>query len=138
MVAFLGCAMWVCLKKLATPRAPSLTPWQVLSHLRAIVRVDAEFATRDGRRLTLPRITEPEKEQAALLLQLGWTLARTTPAPHPRRPAARAKTSSTRRSRRLKAECRAILCGRPSPQEPPAVSDGRPRRCEKCESWASS
>ena len=64
----------MCLKKLAAARAPSLTPWQVLTHLRAIVMVDVEFDTRDGRHLTLPRITEPEKEQAALLLQLGWTL----------------------------------------------------------------
>jgi len=79
MVAFLGYAMWVCLKKLAAPRAPSLTPWQVLTHLRAIVMVDVEFDTRDGRRLTLPRITEPEKEQAALLLQLGWTLPEQPP-----------------------------------------------------------
>jgi hypothetical protein len=43
MTAFLGYAMWVCLKKLAAPRAPSLTPWQVFSHLRAIVMVDVEF-----------------------------------------------------------------------------------------------
>ena len=36
--------------------------------------VDLEFDTRDGRRLTLARISEPEKAQAVLLLQLGWTL----------------------------------------------------------------
>ena len=74
LVAFLGYALWVCLKKLAAARAPALTPWQVLQHLRAIVMVDVEFETRDGRSLVLPRITLPEKEQAALLLQLGWTL----------------------------------------------------------------
>ena len=79
MVAFLGYAMWVCLKKLAAARAPSLTPWQVLTHLRAIVIVDVEFDTRDGRRLILPRITETEKEQAALLLQLGWSLPEQPP-----------------------------------------------------------
>jgi hypothetical protein len=70
----LGYAMHVCLKKLASPKAPSLTPWQILEHLRKIVLVDVEFETRDGRLLTLPRITIPEKEQAALLMQLGWTL----------------------------------------------------------------
>ena len=47
--------------------------------LRAIVLVDVEFETRDGRTITLPRITEPEKEQAALLLQLGWTLPQQPP-----------------------------------------------------------
>jgi hypothetical protein len=79
MVAFLGYAMWVCLKKRAAARAPSLTPWQILQHLRAIVLVEVEFDTRDGRTLTLPRITEPENEQAALLLQLGWTLPQQPP-----------------------------------------------------------
>jgi transposase len=79
MVAFLGYAMHVCLKKLAAQKAPSLTPWQILEHLRKIVLVDVEFETRDGRTLTLPRITIPEKEQAALLLQLGWTLPEQPP-----------------------------------------------------------
>lgn len=79
MVAFLGYAMHVCLKKLAAAKAPSLTPWQVLQHLRKIAMVDVEFQTRDGRTLTLPRITVPEQEQAALLLQLGWTLPQQPP-----------------------------------------------------------
>ena len=79
MVAFLGYAMHVCLKKLAAPKASSLTPWQILEHLRKIVLVDVEFDTRDGRTLTLPRITIPEKEQAALLMQLGWTLPEQPP-----------------------------------------------------------
>jgi hypothetical protein len=79
MIAFLGYAMHVYLRKLAAPRAPSLTPWQILEHLRKIVLVDVEFETRDGRTLTLPRITIPEKEQAALLLQLGWTLPEQPP-----------------------------------------------------------
>lgn len=86
LIAFLGYAMSVCLKKLAAARAPSLTPWQVLQHLRKIVLVDVEFDTRDGRILTLPRITLPEKEQAALLLQLGWTL--------PEQPPPRIRTST--------------------------------------------
>ena len=38
-----------------------------------------QLDTRDGRTLTLPRITIPEKEQAALLLQLGWTLPEQPP-----------------------------------------------------------
>lgn len=79
MIAFLGYAMHVCLKKLAARKAPGLTSWQVLQHLRKIVLVDVEFDTAEGRRLTLPRITIPEKEQAALLLQLGWTLPEQPP-----------------------------------------------------------
>ena len=79
MVAFLGYAMHVCLRKLAARKAPSLSSWQVLQHLRKIVLVDVEFDTTDGRHLTLPRITIPEKEQAALLLQLGWTLPEQPP-----------------------------------------------------------
>ncbi len=71
--------MHVCLKKLAARKAPSLSAWQVLQHLRKIVLVDAEFDTSDGRSLTLPRITIPEKEQAALLLQLDWTLPEQPP-----------------------------------------------------------
>ena len=30
LVAFLGYCLWVCLKKKAERRAPSLTPWQIL------------------------------------------------------------------------------------------------------------
>lgn len=85
MVAFLGYVLQVYLKKLAARKAPSLTSWQVLQHLRKIVLVDVEFDTADGRALTLPRITIPEKEQAALLLQLGWTLPE-QPPPRIRRP----------------------------------------------------
>jgi hypothetical protein len=71
--------MHVCLKKLAASRAPGLTTWQVLQHLRKIVLVDVEFDTSDGRAITLPRITIPEKEQAALLVQLGWQLPEQPP-----------------------------------------------------------
>ena len=60
MVAFPGYALHVCLRKLAARRAPSLTSWQVLQHLRRIVLVDVEFDTRDGRTLTPPRIRAPQ------------------------------------------------------------------------------
>ena len=79
MVAFLGYAMHVCLKKLAARRAPGLTSWQVLQHLRKIVLVDVKFETADGRSITLPRITIPEKEQATLLVQFGWSLPEQPP-----------------------------------------------------------
>ncbi len=41
--------------------------------------MDDEFDTRDGRTLTRPRISIPEKEPAALLMQLGWTLPEQPP-----------------------------------------------------------
>ncbi len=79
MVALLGYAMRVCLRKLAAGRAPSLTSPQVLQHLRKIVMVDVEFDTPDARTITLPRITVPEREQAVFLDQLGWTLPEQPP-----------------------------------------------------------
>ena len=79
MIAFLGYAMHVCLKKLAASEAPSLTLWQILPHPREIVMVDVELETCDGRALILPRIAIPEQEQAAPLLQLGWPLPQQPP-----------------------------------------------------------
>ena len=59
--------------------APALTLWQILAHRREIVLVDVELGTRDGRALTLPRITILEAGQVALRLQLGWTLPEQPP-----------------------------------------------------------
>ena len=56
------------------PAAAVPTLWQILAHRREIVLVDVELGTRDGRALTLPRITIMEEGQVALRLQLGWTL----------------------------------------------------------------
>jgi hypothetical protein len=69
-IAFLGYTMHVCQKKLAPKKAPSLASWQVLQHLRKIVLVDLKGDTADSRSVSLPRLIIPEKEQAALLLQL--------------------------------------------------------------------
>ena len=60
LVAFLGYCLWVCLKKKAQRRAPSLTPWQMLDQLGRIALVEVWFELRDGRRMCLPRITQPE------------------------------------------------------------------------------
>lgn len=56
MVAVLGCAMHGCLKKLVARKAPSLTSWLVLQHLRKIVLAIVEFDTADGRAINLPGI----------------------------------------------------------------------------------
>jgi hypothetical protein len=74
LVAFLGYCLWVCLKKKAERVAPRLTPWQVLDQLGRILLVEVWFELKDGRRLCLPRITQPEGAQRMILSQLKWTL----------------------------------------------------------------
>jgi transposase len=74
LVAFLGYCLWVCLKKKVAALAPGLTPWQVLDQLGRIVLVEVWFDLVEGGRLCLPRITQPEPAQAALLAQLNWRL----------------------------------------------------------------
>jgi len=78
-VAFLGYCRWVCLKKKAERRAPSLTPGQILDQLGRIALVEVWFELRDGRRRCLPRLTQPEPAQAALLAQLNWRLPQQPP-----------------------------------------------------------
>ncbi|MDD2762766.1 MAG: IS1634 family transposase [Opitutaceae bacterium] len=84
LVAFLGYCLWVYLKKCCARAAPSLTPWTLLDQLRRIVLVEVWFETRDGGTICLPRITQPEPAQVALLAQLDWTLpAQPPPRIHP-------------------------------------------------------
>jgi hypothetical protein len=79
LVAFLGYCLWVCLKKKAQRIAGSLTPWQILDQLGRIILVEVWFELRDGRRICLPRITQPEPVQALLLKQLNWQLPEQPP-----------------------------------------------------------
>lgn len=79
LVAFLGYCLWVCLKKKAERIAPSLTPWQILDQLGRIVLVEVWFELKDGRRMCLPRITQPEAVQELLLAQLNWKLPEQPP-----------------------------------------------------------
>jgi transposase len=74
MIAFLGYCLWVLLKQKLKKIAGSLTPARTLESLHDIMMVDVWFDLRDGRRLCLPRITQPEKEQALILHHLGWNL----------------------------------------------------------------
>jgi transposase len=80
MVAFLGYCLWVYVKKNCQRIAPGLTPWALLDQLGRMLLVEVWFETRDGRWLCLPRITEPEAAEQALLRQLGWHLP-TQPPP---------------------------------------------------------
>ena len=74
LVAFLGYCLWVCLKQKLKAVAQSITPARALESLRSILMVEVWFNLRDGGQLCLPRITEPEKEQALLLHHLAWHL----------------------------------------------------------------
>jgi transposase len=81
LVAFLGYCLTVTLKARLTPAAPGLTPRAVLASLGAIQMVDVQIPTTDGRRLTMPRHTQPEAQQRMILEKLGLELP---PQPPPR------------------------------------------------------
>jgi hypothetical protein len=52
-----------------------VTPRAVLEKLAGIQMRDVSFPTTDGRRLVMPRYTEPSPEQAVLLHHLNLVLA---------------------------------------------------------------
>ena len=79
-VSFIAYCLLVTLKNLARPRANGLTPRAIIEALAAIQMVDVHLPTTDGRRLVLPRHTQPNKEHELLLHQLGMTLPQ-QPAP---------------------------------------------------------
>jgi transposase len=79
LVAFLGYCLWVCLKQKLKAAAASLTPAQVLHQLKQILLVEVWFELRDGGRICLPRITQPEDQQCLILHHLGWSLPEQPP-----------------------------------------------------------
>jgi transposase len=81
MVAFLAYCLLVTLKHRLQAYAPGLTPRAVLEKLATIQMLDVSFPTTDGRRLVMPRYTEPDPEQALLLHHLKLVLP---PQPAPR------------------------------------------------------
>ena len=81
LVAFLAYCLTVTLKCRLQAHASGLTPRGVLEKLAAIQMLDVSFPTTDGRRLVMPRYTEPNPEQALLLHQLNLVLP---PQPRPR------------------------------------------------------
>jgi hypothetical protein len=60
-------------------QAPGLTPRAVLEKLAGIQMLDVSFPTTDGRRLIMPRYTEPSPEQALLLHHLSLVLPQQPP-----------------------------------------------------------
>jgi transposase len=79
LVAFLAYCLSVTLKHRLKAHAPGLTPRAVLEKLATIQMLDVSFPTTDGRRLVMPRYTEPSPEQALLLHQLKLVLPQQPP-----------------------------------------------------------
>jgi hypothetical protein len=85
LVAFLGYALWVTLKRLLKRRPPIMprpsernaqpfSPKKALALLSTLQSADVVLPTTDGREIRLRRITEPTAEQKSLLHQLGLSL----------------------------------------------------------------
>ena len=73
-VSFLAYCLQVTLKHKAKTKAPGLTPRAILEKFKAMQMIDVHLPTTDGRKLILPRYTQPEKELVLLLHQLHLTL----------------------------------------------------------------
>jgi transposase len=74
LVAFLAYCLLVTLKNRLQALAPGLTARAVLETLAPMQMLDVTFPTTDGRRLVMPRYTQPTPEQKLLLHQLQLTL----------------------------------------------------------------
>jgi transposase len=74
LVAFLAYCLLVTLKNRLQALAPGLTPRAVLETLAPMQMLDVTFPTTDGRRLIMPRYTQPTPQQKLLLHQLQLTL----------------------------------------------------------------
>jgi transposase len=79
LVAFLAYCLTVTLRHRLRVHAHGLTPRAVLEKLAGIQILDVSFPTTDGRRLVMPRYTEPDSEQALLLHHLGLVLPQQPP-----------------------------------------------------------
>ena len=79
LIAFLAYCLTVTLRHRLRRYAPGLTPRAVLEKLAGIQMLDVSFPTTDGRRLIMPRYTEPDPEQALLLHHLSLVLPQQSP-----------------------------------------------------------
>src|SRR5450755_4926965 len=79
LIAFLAYCLTVTLRHRLRMFAPGLTPRAVLEKLAGIQMLDVSFPTTDGRRLIMPRYTEPHPEQALLLHHLNLVLPQQPP-----------------------------------------------------------
>jgi hypothetical protein len=74
LVAFLAYCLLVTLKTRWQALAPGLTPRAVLETLAPMQMLEVTFPATDGRRLVMPRYTQPTAEQKLLLHQLQLSL----------------------------------------------------------------
>jgi transposase len=74
LIAFLAYCLQVTLKNRLMIHAPGLTPAAVFEKLATIQMVEVWIPMLDGRRLVLPRHTQPEKDVQAVLNQCQLTL----------------------------------------------------------------
>jgi transposase len=79
LVAFLAYCLLVTLKNRLHALAPGLTPRAVLETLAPMQMLDVTFPTTDGRRLVMPRYTQPTPDQKLLLHQLQLSLPNQPP-----------------------------------------------------------
>lgn len=78
-VSFLSYCLQVTLKQRAKAKAPGLTPRAILEKFKSMQMIDVHLPTTDGRKLILPRHTQPEKDVQLLLHQLNLTLPEQPP-----------------------------------------------------------
>lgn len=78
-VAFVAYCLQVTLKQRLRGLAAGLTPRAALEKFAVMQMVDVHLPTTDGRRLVLPRYTQPEKDQQLLLQQLKLQLPEQPP-----------------------------------------------------------
>src|SRR5690242_12529112 len=82
LVAFLAYCLTVTMKHRLQLHAPGLTPRAVLEKLAAIQMLDVSFPTTDGRRLVMPRYTEPDPRTGASTASAPVRPAGTTASAH--------------------------------------------------------
>ena len=73
-LSFLAYCLHTTLRNIARARAGGLTSDAILKKIAAIQMIDVHLPTTDGRHIVLSRHTEPERDLALLLAQLGLTL----------------------------------------------------------------
>ncbi|UJS19100.1 MAG: IS1634 family transposase [Candidatus Brocadia sp.] len=78
-VSFLAFCLHTTLRNLARGRAGGLTSEAILEKLSCIQMIDVHLPTTDGRHIVMSRYTQPEKDVALLLAQLGLALPEQPP-----------------------------------------------------------
>jgi len=73
-ISFIAFALHTTLQARLRSLAPGLTPRAVLEKMATLQMIDVKFPTSDGRTLTLPRHTQPNKDVQLLLDRLRLTL----------------------------------------------------------------